>query len=263
MTITRDGLREILIATASAGVGGAVAAWAALAVSAWFWALAVPLWVLWIWTIAFFRDPHRAITADDGLLVSPADGKVTEIRRLDGYEAIGGPVIRIGIFLSVFDVHINRAPCAGRVLSTEYRPGGFLDARHPESGLRNESNTLVIEPVADVPGPIVVRQIAGFLARRIVCHVKPGDSMERGQRLGMLKFGSRTELIVPADCGLEPAVRVNDHVKGGATVLMKAPSDRRGQASTSSGRQDVEASNSQELRASGRQNMGTKQNVRV
>jgi phosphatidylserine decarboxylase len=220
MTVARDGLREILISTALGGVGGGAGVWAAIAVSSWYWLAAVPLLAAWLSVVVFFRDPSRQIPNGTGLLVSPADGRVTEITRLERHEGIEGPAIRIGIFLSIFDVHINRAPCAGRVLKTAYRPGEFLDARHPESGLRNEANTIVIEPDAGMAGPVVVRQIAGLIARRIVCRVGAGDRVERGQRVGLIKFGSRTELIVPADCGLEAVVRLNDHVKGGATVLM-------------------------------------------
>ncbi len=222
MTIARDGLREILIATVLLGGGGAAAGYAAIAVCPWCWLIAVPLLAMWGFVIAFFRDPCRKVPADDGLLVAPADGRVTEITRLDHHDAIGGPAIRISIFLSIFDVHINRAPCAGRVVKTDYHAGEFLDARHPESGARNESNAILIEPdTAEMPGPLLVRQIAGVIARRIVCRVGPADRVERGQRIGMIKFGSRTELVVPASRGLEPAVDVNDHVKAGTTVVMK------------------------------------------
>lgn len=230
MTITRDGLREILIATGTVGIGAVAAIWGALVVSPWYWGAAVLLLVMWLAIVAFFRDPHRSVPGQDGLLVAPADGKVTEVTRLDDHEGIDGPAFRIGIFLSIFDVHINRAPCAGRIVKTEYRHGEFLDARHPQSGMRNEVNTFVIEPKAGAGGPIVVRQIAGAIARRIVCRVHPGDVVDRGQRVGMIKFGSRTELIAPADCGLAPTVQVNDHVKAGATVLMESnvsPSKRR------------------------------------
>lgn len=222
MGVARAGLREILIATATAGAGGAVSAWAAVTVDPRYWALALPLILVWLAILAFFRDPHREMPEEEGVLVAPADGKVTEITRLAEYEGIGGPALRIGIFLSIFDVHINRAPCAGRVVKSDYRRGAFLDARDPESSVRNEANTLTIEPEAGLRGPIVVRQIAGWVARRVVCEVQPGDLLAGGQRIGLIKFGSRTELIVPADSGLEPAVRVGDHVAGGTTVLMRA-----------------------------------------
>lgn len=202
--------------------------WAAIEASGWFWLLAVPLLALWMFTIAFFRDPHRSIPQAPGLMVSPADGKVSEITHLDGYEGIEGPAIRIGIFLSVFDVHVNRSPCVGRVTKTVYQPGEFLDARHPESGIRNEAMTITMQADDSPQNPIIVRQIAGFIARRVICRVGEGDSLERGQRIGLIKFGSRTELIVSANCGLEPAVKLDDCVKGGATILMQPAQNKHG-----------------------------------
>jgi len=220
MFLTRDGRREILLATATLGLGGGAAACVAVMVSPWWWALATPLLAAWGLVLAFFRDPVRIIPDRPGTLVSPADGRVTEISRLDHHEGIDGPAWRIGIFLSIFDVHVNRSPCSGRVLAIDYRPGAFLDARHPESGIRNESNTLRIAPADPAAGVVIVRQIAGLIARRVVCRPKVGDLVYRGERIGMLKFGSRTELIVPVSSGLEPAVELNDHVAGGSTILM-------------------------------------------
>jgi len=220
--LARDGLRELLICTALLGGGAGVAVWAALAVSPWFWLVAVPLLGLWLFTVAFFRDPHRSIPDGPGLFVSPADGRVTEVSRLETHEHIDGPVLKISIFLSIFNVHVNRTACEGRVLRTEYQPGDFLDARHPECGIRNESNTIVIEPGGGLPGPVVVRQVAGMVARRIVCNVKAGDTLRRGQCIGLIKFGSRTDLVVPEREGLEAMVRVGDRVKGGVSVLMRA-----------------------------------------
>ncbi|HVP12130.1 MAG TPA: phosphatidylserine decarboxylase [Phycisphaerae bacterium] len=221
MPLTRDGLRELLISTATFGVGGGAAVYSALAFSPRYWLLAAPLVIIWVFTLSFFRDPDRTVPAGAGLLVAPADGKVTEITPLDSYEGIDGPALRIGIFLSIFDVHINRSPCDGRVAQTNYQAGQFLDARHKDSGHRNEANTIIIEPQAGTKGPIVVRQVAGLIARRIVCHVGPGSMLRRGQQLGMIKFGSRTELIVPADGGFKAAVKVNDHVRAGTTVIMR------------------------------------------
>ncbi len=221
MTIAREGLREIGLATLLCHAPAGAAVWAAMNISPWFWTIAPPLWALWLFVIAFFRDPNRVIPDEPGILVSPADGKVTDVTRLDSYEGIEGPAIRISVFLSVFNVHINRVPCAGRVVRTIYRPGEFLDARHPECGIRNEANTIVIEPDRAADGPVLVRQIAGLIARRIICNIGEGDIVRRGERLGLIKFGSRTDLIVPAGSGLEPAVRVNDVVKGGSTVLMR------------------------------------------
>jgi phosphatidylserine decarboxylase len=228
MKLTRDGLREITIATFVLGGGGGIATWAALSFSAWLWCIAAPMLALWVFTLAFFRDPARTVPATSGVLVAPADGKIVEVAHIDSYEGIDGPATRISIFLSIFNVHINRAPCDGRVIRTDYRPGEFLDARNPDSGHRNEVNTIFLDVEADFPGTVVVRQIAGAIARRIVCNVEPGATVRRGQRLGMIKFGSRTELIVPADSGFIPAVKLNDHVKAGSTILMTAADQTEG-----------------------------------
>lgn len=238
MTLARDGLREIVIAGLTVGLGGAVAAWAALTISPWWWLAAVPLLVLWVFVLAFFRDPHRTIPVEPGLLVSAADGTVTEITELDRYDGIDGPAVRVGVFLSLFNVHVNRSPCAVRVVRTDYEPGEFLDARHPDCGSRNEAMTLLLEPAEEgIPGPIVVRQVAGLVARRIVCRVGPGGRLGRGERFGMIKFGSRTEVIVPAVPELMVAVRVGDQVKGGSSVLIRVAA----RPADSSGRQPVEA----------------------
>jgi phosphatidylserine decarboxylase len=219
MKLAKEGLREMAASSVLLGGGAALSVWSALAGSPLYWLLAPALTAAWLFTLAFFRDPRRIIPQGQNLLVSPADGRVTEISRLDNHDAIGGPAIRIGIFLSVFDVHVNRMPCAGRVIRVAYRPGEFLDARHPESGVRNESNIVVIEP-DEFSGLVAIRQVAGLIARRIICHLRPGDEVRRGQRFGIIKFGSRVEVIVPADCGLEPAVSLNEHVRGGATILL-------------------------------------------
>lgn len=225
MKLTRDGLREILAATLVFGVGGALAGWAG-ATSAWpWWLLAAPLWLVWLFVLAFFRDPSRTIPGEPGLLVAPADGKVTDITPLASCEGIEGPALQIGIFLSIFDVHINRSPCDGRIVRTQHQDGKFFDARNPRASRCNESNTVILEPqAAGIVGPIIVRQIAGLIARRIVCHPKPGASLRRGQVFGMIKFGSRTELIVPAASGLTAAVEVGQHVWAGKTVLMRLAS---------------------------------------
>jgi phosphatidylserine decarboxylase len=234
MRIAREGYREILIATIIF-LGAAIAgAWAALSISPWFWLITSVL-ALWFFVIAFFRDPERKIPMDKNILVSPADGKITEVAELDEYQGMSGPVRKISVFLSVFDVHINRIPCDGRVVDVLYRPGEFLDARHPQCGIRNESNTIVIEPSGGLKGPILVRQVAGLIARRIICNVRRGDVVTRGQRLGLIKFGSRTDLIVPADSGLQSAVAVNDFVKGGESILM-APASGGVQQKTSNQR---------------------------
>ena len=190
MQIAKEGLREITLATLILGGMATGGAWL-------FWPAAIPFAVAWLWVLWFFRDPKRRGRFDPGDLCSPADGTVTEVTELDIHGSIGGPAVRIGIFLGLFDVHVNRSPCSGRVRSVSYRAGEFLDARHPESGRRNESNTLLIDSDQPIPGPIEVRQVAGVLARRIVCHVAADQHMPIGARFGLIKFGSRTELIIP------------------------------------------------------------------
>jgi phosphatidylserine decarboxylase len=195
--------------------------WTGLGVGAFFLfkpIIALPALLL-LWTLWFFRDPERRVPAEPGLLVSPADGTVTEVSRVPRTDFFDEPATRIGIFLSVFNVHVNRAPCDGVVKTTRYTPGKFLDARHPDSGAQNESNAILLDRGPD--GPILVRQVAGAIARRIVCAIRPEDKVERGQRIGMIKFGSRTELYVPERVLSEVAVKIGDTVKGGETILAR------------------------------------------
>ncbi len=216
MPIAREGLREIALATVVLGL----CAWG---VSLVFWPLAIPLVLVWIWVVLFFRDPARRRSYVGGDLCGPADGTVTEVTELDHHESIGGPAVRIGIFLSLFDVHINRAPCSGRVRQLSYNSGEFLDARNPESGHRNESNTLLIDPDDPMPGPVEVRQVAGLLARRIICHAAPNEHLQIGSRFGLIKFGSRTELIIPRRENTEVLIGVGDKVRAGLTIIARQP----------------------------------------
>ena len=220
LPIAKEGLREMLLGTLVLGALGAGCVYL-------FWPLVVAPVVLWLWLIAFFRDPRRVREYAPGDLCSPADGTITEIAELDGYESIEGPVLRIGMFLSLFNVHVNRAPCGGTVRGVDYKEGEFLDARHPESGTRNESNRLMIEPDEPMPGPIYVRQVAGLVARRIICHAKSGDHMPIGYRFGLIKFGSRTELIIPRREDTEVLVALGDKVRGGLTILARQPGVER------------------------------------
>jgi phosphatidylserine decarboxylase len=164
----------------------------------------------------FFRDPERAVPQADRCVVSPADGRVVEIRTADGPAEPGGEGQVVSIFLSLWNVHVNRAPCAGRAQSVEYTTGRFLAAFRSEASQANERNTIVV----DAGGvPIAVTQIAGVLARRIVCWVRPGDALERGQRIGLIRFGSRVELALPASATL--LVGEGTKVKGGSTVVAR------------------------------------------
>lgn len=220
MPIAREGFREIALATLFCGVPGAAGVYLAVTGHPWY-LLFAPLLAVWVFVLAFFRDPRRAIPSEPGVLVSPADGRVTEATRLERCDGFDGPVLKISIFLSVFNVHVNRMPCGGRIESVTHKPGEFLDARHPECGVRNESCTAVIAPDDGTPGPVIVRQIAGLIARRIICHAVAGDRVTRGHRYGLIKFGSRTDVIVPADRGLELAVQVNDPVRGGSDIILR------------------------------------------
>ena len=159
----------------------------------------------------FFRDPSRSIPAAAGALVSPADGKVTEAELV---ETPDGSRLRLSIFLNVFDVHVNRAPIAGSITQVDYKHGKFLNAMRADSNVLNEHNVIVIDSPA---GAVQVKQIAGLLARRIVCNVKPGDRVQRGERFGLIKFGSRVDILMPGEAKLQ--VRVGDRVKGGSTIL--------------------------------------------
>ena len=233
MPIAKEGFREIVLASLVLGALAALGGWL-------FWPAAIPFVVVWLWVLSFFRDPKRQREYEDGDLCAPADGRVTEIAELERYEPIDGPAVRVGIFLSLFDVHINRAPCTGIVRSLSYQAGEFLDARHKDSGRRNESNTLVIEPEAPMPGPIVVRQVAGLLARRIICHARKDQRLPIGTRFGLIKFGSRTELIIPRLRGTEILVTMGQKVRAGLTVVARQPADVEWRMSNSESRKGRE-----------------------
>ncbi|APZ94566.1 phosphatidylserine decarboxylase family protein [Fuerstiella marisgermanici] len=183
--------------------------------------LAIAAGVIGILITWFFRDPHRAISTEPGMVVSPADGKIVEIEELDHDDFIGGPAVKIGIFLSIFNVHINRTPVAGRVIGLTYKPGKYLNALRPESARENERLTVLFEETEAPYRGMVIRQITGAIARRIVCWVKPGDTLERGQQFGMIKLGSRTELLIPREDGLEIKTKLGDKVQAGSSILAK------------------------------------------
>jgi len=177
------------------------------------WAI-VPI-LLACFFLWFFRDPERAIPAEEGSLVSPADGKVTDVSAVHvGQEKR----LRVSIFLSVFDVHVNRSPIGGVVRDVRYQAGKFLDARSPDCADLNEQNIVTVEGNGQT---VVFKQIAGLLARRIVFHPKVGDRLVRGQRVGLIKFGSRTDVLFDAEARVN--VKVGDRVKGGASVLAYLP----------------------------------------
>jgi phosphatidylserine decarboxylase len=191
----------------------AVAAALVWATGNWAWGIApLLLAAFFLW---FFRDPNRAIPADNGLIVSPGDGLVTETAVLTTPD---GPRQRISIFLSVFDVHVNRSPIGGVLTRVHYRKGEYLNAMNPDSADRNEQNTVTVRGRGV---EVTFKQIAGLLARRIVFSLSEGDTVERGQRVGLIKFGSRVNVLLPAEAVLR--VKVGQRVKGGSSVLAAMP----------------------------------------
>jgi len=165
-------------------------------------------------TMYFFRDPERVIPTGEGLIVSPADGKIIGIDQVDSVPNLNGPAKRVTIFLSIFDVHLNRAPIEGKVIYRQYTPGKFFPANVPKASNDNEKNSIIIE---DGNFRVLVRQIAGIIARRILCWSNPGDLLERGERFGLIRFGSRTELFLPLEAQI--TVQVGQKVRGGETII--------------------------------------------
>jgi phosphatidylserine decarboxylase len=182
----------------------------------------VSAWALWFFfllllcTIAFFRDPEREVPSVPDVIVAPADGTVMDIVELDEHEVLKAKTRRVGIFLSIFDVHTNRAPIDGRIIYREHREGLCVDARRPECSEKNESMTWAFE---NPRVTVVVRQITGAIARRIVAWANVGDELKKGERFGMIRFGSRTEIYLPLDA--EALVKVGDHVRGGSTIVAR------------------------------------------
>jgi phosphatidylserine decarboxylase len=198
----------------------------------WAWSL-IPL-ALAAFFLWFFRDPNRAIPQGAGLVVSPADGKITSI---DPVRTPAGESIRISIFLSVFNVHVNRSPVSGTIRAVRYHKGEFRNAMDEVSSEKNERNTCVME--ADDGYRIVFKQIAGLLARRIVFNHKAGERLERGQRVGLIKFGSRTDVLLPPHADVQ--VNVGDTVHGGSSVLAQVFARSAQDATTAYGEAETEA----------------------
>lgn len=203
-----------LFALAAAVWLGARYAWPELPGLGWLGLL--PL-AAGLFVLSFYRDPERSGPSDPALFLSPADGKVTDIAEVDEPHYLGGRALRVGIFLSPLNVHVNRVPVAGEVEAVHRREGLCLPATGPSCIDQNESTLLGLRCESGLR--IGLRQVTGALARSIVCGVQVGDRLERGQRYGMIKLGSRTELLVPADAGFVPAVALGQVVRGGETVL--------------------------------------------
>jgi phosphatidylserine decarboxylase len=182
-----------------------------------------PMLLAFFGTVGFFRDPRRRIPPETDAVVAPADGRVTHVEIADEPEMPTGRARRISIFLSVFDVHVNRAPTDGEVVRVVHEPGSFLDARHADAGAKNERQTWTLRNGEAV---VVVRQITGAIARRIVAWAKPGDRLAKGDRIGMIRFGSRTDLFLPLEA--EVVVRPGDRVRGGSSVVARLAAGRHG-----------------------------------
>ena len=208
------------------GLGLAIVAAVVWVTTHVIWLILPPL-LLAVFFLWFFRDPERKIPQGAGLIVSPADGVVTEA---EWVEMTGGSRLRVSIFLNVFDVHVNRTPISGTVSVVNHREGGFMNAMAPESVLSNEQTMVSI---VGEDYEVSFKQIAGLLARRIVCNLKVGDRVERGQRMGMIKFGSRCDVLMPADADLK--VKVGTRVKGGKSVLGVVPTSGPGAAGNAGG----------------------------
>jgi len=179
---------------------------------------------------AFFRDPYRKIPQDENVLVSPADGVVKDIELIKDADENAffknQDTVRVGIFLSVLDVHLNRAPCNMIVKEKKYRKGKYHDARSPLASKENEAMTVFCEASsAEKTFPLIVRQISGAIAKRIVCPVEPGDQLSKGQRFGMIKFGSRTELYLPAEQWMNLTVKIGDPVYAGESIVARINMD--------------------------------------
>lgn len=200
-----------------------------LMVLAWFivpsgWPVVTTECVLLVvlgWVLAFFRDPERKIVCDEFTLVSPADGVVSDVGVVADERFAGGKAFRVGIFLNVFNVHINRMPCSVRVEGVEYKEGAFKNALDPVSAQVNESNSVFMVRMDEPADKVIVRQISGAIARRIVCAAKSGDEFAAGDRFGMIKFGSRTELYAANRDQLRCLVQVGDKVKAGLTKVLR------------------------------------------
>jgi phosphatidylserine decarboxylase len=217
----------------------------ALGVAAFFlhWmVVAVILVFLACFVFYFFRDPERTIPSEPGTLVSPADGRSVVVTE---EEYAGRPGKRISVFLAIWNVHVNRSPEAGTITVMDYRPGKFLAAMRARASFENEQNVISLSTAA---GEIVFKQIAGLIARRVVCWKKPGDIVQRGERIGLVRFGSRVDMWVPS--GTEILVKVGDNVKGGSSVLARLPVTASGGRATDQRTQDA----TETLTAAGKQN---------
>ncbi len=211
MNIAREGL--VFVAIAAALTAGAF--WIALSRRSWgLWLLAFVLLVLALWVVYFFRDPERTGPRGDSLVISPADGRVVMITEVDEPNYMNSRAIRVSIFMNVFNVHVNRYPVSGEIEYLHYNPGKFLNAASEKSSLENEQMSVGIESGGR---KILVRQIAGLVARRIANYSKVGAEAAQGERMGIIRFGSRVDVFLPVNSRV--VARLGDKPKAGSTVL--------------------------------------------
>jgi phosphatidylserine decarboxylase len=210
------GCERELLAAAAVFVLSVLLVWAFP--NGWTNLIAVIAMIVFAMFLLFFRDPERTPPDDPNLLVSPADGRVVMIKDVSEERHIGGEATRVSIFLSLFDVHVNRSPLKAQVCWTEHRAGEFKNAAFADASEVNERQTIALQAGST---KIIVRQIAGLVARRIVCWAQKGRTLERGERLGLIKFGSRVDVLLPR--GTQVLVKVGDTVRGGETAIAKLP----------------------------------------
>ena len=217
MTVAREGIPFILIATALA-VGAFTLA---LMRKSWpLWLLAFLLTVIALWVAYFFRDPERTGERGERLVISPADGKIVMITDVDEPSFVHGKATRISIFMNIFNVHVNRYPVNGTVKYVHYNPGKFINAAADKASLDNEQMSVGLESGGKL---VLVRQIAGAIARRIVTYSKVGDAATQGSRFGLIRFGSRVDVFVPTNSTIR--VKLGDKPSAGTTVLAEMPKD--------------------------------------
>jgi len=192
-------------------------AWALAGVAVWaWWPAAIPLVAFALWVVAFFRDPVRSGPRGDGVVISPADGRIVSVVEVDEPAYLKTRAVRVSIFMSVFNVHVNRYPVSGTIEYLHYNAGQFLHAASDKASLDNEQSSVGLRGAR---GPVLVRQIAGLIARRIVTDGKVGDRVTQAERLGMIRFGSRVDVFVPAASRPRVNVKVGQMVYAGATAL--------------------------------------------
>lgn len=201
------------------GLAGVVA-YAAVRWSAWWWGVEVLLVPLAVWLLVFFRNPDRTGPRGDRVVIAPADGRIVSVIETDEPAFLHGRALRLSIFMSVFDVHVNRYPVSGTVAYRNYNAGQFLHAAADKASLDNEQSSIGLQGPR---GAVLVRQIAGLIARRIVTDATVGDRATQGARLGMIRFGSRVDVYLPLAAHATAQVRVGDRVAAGTTVLAEYP----------------------------------------